>query len=178
MSEPIRYAQPHVARSAFAAIVREHYGRLCSFAYRFVDSSDVAEDIVQDVFARLWRQFEGFDRADPLPYLYQAVRNRAVSWLRTQGVRARWQERARPETDAAAPGPGPAALVEAQEIRAAVGRAVQALPDRCRLIFTMHREQELSYSEIARVLGLSIKTVETQMGRALRMLRERLRDLR
>jgi RNA polymerase sigma-70 factor (ECF subfamily) len=178
MSEASHRPRPDDTRSAFASLVLAHYGRLCGFAHRFVGSADVAEDLVQDVFIAVWRRFETFDRDDPLPYLYQAVRNRAVSFLRTQGSRARWEERAGPETDAAAPGPTPAGAVEAAEIRAALRRAVDALPERCRLIFTMNREQDLSYSEIARVLGLSLKTVETQMGRALRLLRERLRDHR
>ncbi len=153
--------------------MRQHYGRLCNFAFRFLDSRDVAEDVVQDVFAHLWRRREGFDVHDPLPYLYQAVRNRAVSYRRGQLVRERWRERAR-GTEGEQPASAASSEVEAAELGTAVARAVAELPERCRLIFTMSREQDLSYAEISRVLGISVKTVETQIGRALKALRSRL----
>lgn len=63
---------------------------------------------------------------------------------------------------------------DATDIAVAIERAIDALPERCRQVFRMHREQQLSYSEIARLLGLSVKTVDNHMGRALKMLRERL----
>ncbi len=157
--------------SPFDELVRAHYGRLCNFAYRFVRSRDAAEDVVQEVFARLWQQRQQFDVRDPLPYLYQAVRNRLVTSRRHELVRARWragvEHEERHATDAASD-------VELADLRRAVARAIDALPERCRLIFTMSREQDLSYAEIARVLDISVKTVETQMGRALKALRTRL----
>ena len=160
------------AGTAFDALVREHYGRLCNFAARLVRSRETAEDIVQDVFARIWHRREQFDIRDPLPYLYQAVRNRVVMHARRQRLHDRWWEGAAREQDA---GSADAATeAECADLAAAVGRAVEALPERCRVIFTMSREQDLSYAEIASVLGISVKTVETQMGRALRVLRTRL----
>lgn len=178
MTQPRSAHVPEGATApTFDALVRAHYGRLCNFAFRFVESRDVAEDVVQDVFTLLWRRREGFDVRDPLPYLYQAVRNRAVSYRRAQVVRDRWLQRAtrteggRPSSAASS---AASAGVEAAELAGAVVRAVSELPERCRLIFTMSREQDLSYAEIARVLGISVKTVETQMGRALKALRSRL----
>ena len=157
--------------SAFDELVRAHYGRLCNFAYRFARSRDAAEDVVQEVFTRLWQQREQFDVRDPLPYLYQAVRNRLVTSRRHELVRERWRadvdHEDRHTRDAAS-------AVELADLRRAVARAIDALPERCRLIFTMSREQDLSYAEIARVLDISVKTVETQMGRALKALRARL----
>jgi RNA polymerase sigma-70 factor (ECF subfamily) len=174
MTEPLTSPLQDDPGAAFDALVRAHYGRLCNFGFRFVGSRDVAEDIVQDVFALLWRQRGEFDVRDPLPYLYQAVRNRAVSYQRQQGVRERWRDQVSAgSADRAAEGGG-ASDLEAKELAGAVARAVQELPERCRLIFTMSREQDLSYVEIARALGISVKTVETQMGRALKALRTRL----
>lgn len=151
--------------------MRAHYGRLCNFAYRFTRSRDAAEDVVQEVFTRLWQQREQFDVRDPLPYLYQAVRNRLVTSRRHELVRERWQAGAdhigRDADDAAS-------QVELADLHRAVARAVETLPERCRLIFTMSREQDLSYAEIARALDISVKTVETQMGRALKALRARV----
>ncbi len=158
--------------AAFDALVRAHYGRLCNFAYRYVDSRDIAEDIVQDVFTRLWRQRDAFDVRDPLPYLYQAVRNRAVSYRRQSVVRDRWreQEALRGDRDDA----DTASAAELADLAQVIALVIEALPERCRLIFTMSREQYLTYAEIAQALGISVKTVETQMGRALKALRARL----
>ena len=157
--------------STFDELVRAHYGRLCNFAYRFARSRDAAEDVVQEVFTRLWQQREQFDVRDPLPYLYQAVRNRLVTSRRHELVRERWRadvdHESRHARDAAS-------AVELADLRRAAARAIDALPERCRLIFTMSREQDLSYAEIARLLDISVKTVETQMGRALKALRARL----
>lgn len=158
--------------SAFDALVRAHYARLCSFVYRILHSETDAEDVVQGVFSRIWvRQLE-FDYSDPLPYLYRAVRNAALTHLRDRRVRA--QRLAAFEPPDADPVPGAAAGMEQSELAGAFRRAVAGLPPRCRTIYTMNREQGLTYAEIARVLGISVKTVETQMGRALRTLRTSL----
>jgi RNA polymerase sigma-70 factor (ECF subfamily) len=131
-----------------------------------------AEDIVQDVFLRLWERGAHFAFDDPLPYLYQAARNAATSAARKKDVRARWQVALRAESDS---GSSTVEIdLEERELDAAVAAAIDSLPERCREIFTMHRQQDLTYPEIARVLGISVKTVETQMGRALKALRSRL----
>jgi RNA polymerase sigma-70 factor (ECF subfamily) len=70
--------------------------------------------------------------------------------------------------------PAPSLLVE-DEIKVALKRAVESLPDRCREVFELSRTHNLKYSEIAQTLGISVKTVEAQMGKALRVLREELR---
>jgi len=180
MSQPLHSMRPegHLDRpeantsTSFDGLVRTHYGRLCNFAMRLVRSRETAEDIVQDVFDRVWQRRDQFDIHDPLPYLYQAVRNRAIMHARRRQVFEHWWEGA--ARDVEARGPDAAAQVERADLAQAVRTAVGALPDRCRLIFTMSREQDLSYAEIARLLGISVKTVETQMGRALKSLRTRL----
>ena len=174
MTEPLASHGSPDTDLAFDALVRAHYGRLCNFVYRFVGSRDVAEDIVQDVFVRLWQNREAFDIKDPLPYLYQSVRNRAVSHRRQTVVRKRWREQTESVAQERRAASSAASEAEVGELADAVARAVDALPERCRLVFTMSREQDLSYAEIARVLGISVKTVETQMGRALKSLRARL----
>ena len=158
--------------SAFDALVRAHYARLCTFAYRMVRSPAAAEDIVQDVFARIWERDLRLDYSDPLPYLYRAARNGALMYLRHERVTQRWQQTARAEAHRDVGGADERA--HADELTRAIRTSIETLPERCELIFRMHREQDLSYAEIARVLGLSIKTVETQMGRALKSLRKSL----
>lgn len=155
-------------REAFEALVRANYERLANLAYRYLESDAAAEDAVQEVLLKVWRRREAVNLADPLPYLYQAVRNECLMALRR---RRRWAmtELDVEHLEAPADEGEPAA-----DLQAAITRAVGALPERCRLVYTMHREQDLSYAEIARILGISRKTVENQMGRALRTLRKHL----
>lgn len=153
----------------FDAMVRAHYGRLCDFVYRYVRSRATAEDIVQDIFVRILRS-ERFDYDDPLPYLYRAARNGAASHVRQQRTR----ERLRAQAGSAAGSRRAEAEAEYHELAEAVDHAIDSLPARAREIFTMSRVQGLTYAEIARTLGLSIKTVDNQMGRALKLLRVRL----
>lgn len=177
MPQPMvpRHPLPPSAESdapAFDALVRAHYARLCNFAARLVRSRETAEDIVQDVFGRLWQGRDRLDVHDPLPYLYQAVRNRAIMHARRSRVHDRWWETQAAEPEPSAP--SAAEEIECTDLAEALARAIESLPERCRLVFTMSREQDLTYSQIARALDISVKTVETQMGRALKVLRSRL----
>jgi RNA polymerase sigma-70 factor, ECF subfamily len=158
--------------TGFDQLVLTSYADLCRFCYRITGSRAAAEDIVQDVFAAIWRRGTVFDYGDPLPYLYRAVRNRAISHQRQLRRHGGWlmswaQERAEHLAPAADPS-------EVEDLARAIDAAVAALPARRRAIFALHRDQHLTYAEIAVALGISIKTVETQMGRALKALRERL----
>lgn len=164
------------ARARFEALVRAHYPRLCNFATRYVDTRETAEDIVQEVFLSIWRRDVQIDHETPLPYLYRAVMNRAVMHLRQRRVRDRW----RAQVQATAESTGDSAEVgldeelELAELMRAVSEVIEGLPERCRQVFTMSRQQDLTYDQIATILGISVKTVETHMGRALKALRLRL----
>jgi RNA polymerase sigma-70 factor (family 1) len=166
------------ATQAFEALVRVHYGRLCAFAYRLVGSREAAEDIVHEVLLRIWRDRDRFEFRDPLAYLYRSVRNRIISDRRRRAGRERLLAEASLGGTVSPPGTRQAddteAAAEGEDLARAAARAVDALPERCRLVFTMRREQGLSYAEIARALDLSVKTVENQMTRAAKILRARL----
>jgi RNA polymerase sigma-70 factor, ECF subfamily len=159
------------ASQAFDALVRAHYGKLCGFAYRLLGSREMAEDAVHDVFLHVWQGRERFDFRDPLAYLYRAVRNRIISDRRHHLVHDRVVADIGEMSNSA---PDAADDVEGEELARAAARAVETLPPRCRLVFTMRREQGLSYAEIAQVLDISVKTVENQMTRAAKLLRARL----
>jgi RNA polymerase sigma-70 factor (ECF subfamily) len=158
--------------SAFDEIFRASYASLVRSAESLVRSRAVAEEIVQDVMFELWRRRDALEReTSPQAYLFQSTRNRALNHLRHQRVEKRGEPYAAGRTEMEAS--GPAVLVE-EEIDVALRDAVAALPDRCREIFELSRTQGLKYAEIASLLGISVKTVEAQMGKALRSLRERL----
>ena len=152
--------------AAFEAMVHAHYATLGAFAWRLAGSRAAAEDIVHEVLLRIWRGRQHFGFENPLPYLYQAVRNEADSWRRRAG-------RAAEIGDHEDPGPDAQRAVEMNDLRGAVAQAVDAMPARRREIFRMQREQGLTYAQIASLLGISIKTVEVQMGRALKAIRLR-----
>jgi RNA polymerase sigma-70 factor (ECF subfamily) len=156
--------------AAFEAAFRMHYAALCAFARHRVGSIDAAEELVQETFLRVWQNRERLDPAQSLrSYLYRAVLNHALNELKHRRVETRWlrlESTAPSSLDAGADD-----AVQANELAAAIAHTLDSLPDRCRLIFSMSRDQGLTYAEIGNILGISIKTVETQMGRALKALR-------
>jgi RNA polymerase sigma-70 factor (ECF subfamily) len=159
-------------QSAFDTVFRAHYAPLVGLAEGMLRSRAVAEEIVQDVMLELWKRRESLAIEDSLrAYLFRSTRNRSLNHLRHLRVeREGAPHAALPD---AAPATAPSTLVE-EELNAALKEAMGALPERCREVFELSRVQGLRYAEIAAVLGISIKTVEGQMGKALRILRERL----
>lgn len=159
--------------AAFDAIFRRWYTPLVGVADRMLRDSAAAEELAQDVLLELWRRRTALDTGDePGPYLIRAVRNRALNRLRHARVAAR----AAPllAVDETSPVSSPAAQAVESELAVAIDAAVAALPPGCRQVFLLSRAEGLRYSDIAARLGISPKTVEAQMGRALRLLRARL----
>ncbi len=149
---------------------------LVVYLSRFVTTREAAEDIVQDLFLALWRTRETLEvRETVTTYLYAAARHRALDVLKHERVVQRWAERNAPSEVSPAPSPERATMLT--ELAAALDEAVATLPARGRTIFRLSREG-LTYREIAASLGLSVKTVETHMHRALTALRVRLRSFR
>jgi RNA polymerase sigma-70 factor (ECF subfamily) len=166
--EKIRYGDAE----AFEHLFKTHCKPLINFARRFVQDTQIAENIVQDVFLKIWSiRKELNPTLNIKSYLYTAVKNGALKQLRNEAVERRGADRLQslaPDT------PTPEDEWHEKEIAASVHEAMQELPEKCRIIFSMNRFDRLTYAEIADILNLSIKTVETQMGRALKFLRKRL----
>ena len=163
---------------ALEVVFRSHYSGMASFVQRFVRSPDLAEELVQDVFLKLWSKREQLADIETLrTYLFRAARNTALNYLRRVKLERRWAEEQGTEADPPATFAADDDTVE-QEVAAAVKQAIDRLPPRCREIFLMSRDGGLTYAEIARSLDISVKTVETQMGRALKSLRASLHHFR
>ncbi len=165
--------------TAFEPLFREHYHGLAVYAARIVSSDAVAEEIVQDVLLRVWEQRERLAIAGSVAgYLYGAVRNQALAFLRHERVERRWREQPetqrQPHADAASFAADEA--TRAAELSAAIERAIAELPPRCRETYLLRRQHHLSYAEIARVMRVAPKTVEIQIGAALKALRASLAD--
>ena len=148
---------------------------LIHFVRRYVQDTSIAESLVQDVFLALWANRAQLDPTRNIKtYLYTAAKNQALKHQRHLDVVHRSAEEVlltfpRLKT--------PEDEWREKELAAAVYQAIEALPEKCRLIFSMNRFDHLTYAEIAEIQEISIKTVETQMGRALKFLRNRLAHL-
>lgn len=160
------------ARDAFDAIFRTWYAPLVRAADAVVRERAVAEELVQDVMLELWRRRHELARdGSAQAYLFRSTRNRALNHLRHQQVARRGAVHAAAPVAREAPAPSQLA---AGEIDAAIRTALDRLTPRCREVFLLSRTHGLKYAEIAHTLGVSVKAVEAQMGKALRTMREQL----
>ena len=160
--------------AAFDALFRLYYQPLCRYAQRMLDGDpDEAEEIVQTVFVKIWEQRERLEIQWTLKaYLYKMVHNRCLNWIRDHRSR---QAPLEIQEDAGAAS-GAADQLQGEDLQRAVAAALDKLPPQCRKIFELSRFEELKYREIADQLELSVKTVEVQMGKALRLMRSYLSD--
>jgi RNA polymerase sigma-70 factor (ECF subfamily) len=167
---------------AFEAMFVAHYQTLYTFAYRLLGDQASAEDVVQDVFRRVWeRRAAWAPHAGTQAYLIGATRNAALNVLRQDATAARTEARAvredlRPGASAEAV-PVTEAL-EAAELAADIAQAARRLPPRCQQVFLSRWRDGLTIAETARALGLAPKTVEMHMTKALGLIRQRLKRRR
>ena len=151
----------------FEMAYKQYFASLVGFAYQYVEDSEISEDIVQEMFGKLWDKSETVDiRTNLKSYLFGAVRNACLNHLRHQKVVAsheseRGEERVHQLN-----------FMEMDELQEKVNEALAQLPEKRRQIFELSRFQDKKYHEIAAELDVSIKTVETQMSRALKVMRE------
>ena len=172
--------------AACEALYLEHHERLWKFAYGYVRSRDVAEEIVQDVFLALWRGRREWEvRTSARTWLYAAVRHQALNHLRHERVVARLAasvdgeggsresqaDADRPRAIAMGAPPADAQrIVEERELDETVARAIATLPERCRVAMTLRWKHDLSAAEIARVLATTPESVRVLLTRARRDL--------
>ncbi len=158
--------------AAFDEIFRQWYEPVVRSANRVLHDPGIAEELSQDVFLEFWRRRETLaPESSVAGYLMQAVRNRALNHLRHLQV----QKKSAVYVEALSePAERADAALDAGELAAALTKAIADLPPRTREVFVMSRERNMRYSEIAEALNVSVKAVEANMSRALRMLRERL----
>lgn len=155
----------------FEGLFRELFKPLCSFAIKYVRDLDSAREIVHDVFVVVWEKFETLPAdTNHRSYLFTAVRNRCLNHLRDakktvlMDVIPDQNETEEPQN------------LQAAELEQAIAYAIETLPERCRMVFELNRHEGLKYAQIAEKMGISIKTVEAQMSKALTIMREHLRE--
>ena len=161
--------------TAFEMLFKTYSQRLIYFSRRYVLDKQTAENIVQDVFLRIWQNKENLNPSKSIKsYLFTAVKNESLKQLRHLSVEKQQQENV---SRLSVVELTPDEAIDKNELKGELNKAINDLPEKCREIFYMSRFDQLKYSEIADILGISIKTVETQMGRALKKLRGQLAHL-
>jgi len=165
----------HADEEVFMQLLfRAFYQPLGNVIYRVVQDRAVAEDLLQDLFLKVWNNRGTLVITTTYKaYLYRAAMNMALHHLQKHKRQVAWD-------DARVSEPSRNATTEhldGEEAELAVAGALEALPPQCRAVFVMSREEGMSYRQIAEALNVAPKTVENQMGKALRLMRERLSDL-
>lgn len=156
-------------QSSFEELFRTYFTPLMLFARKFLVNEDDAREVVHKVFISLWERREDMDVSSSLKsYLFTSVHNRSLNVIRD---RKKFSDEELPEV---AGDWDVSTQIESMELEEKIREAIQSLPEKCRQIFELNRFEGLKYSEIAQQLDISVKTVENQMSKALRILREKL----
>jgi RNA polymerase sigma-70 factor, ECF subfamily len=160
--------------SAFNTLFKEWYPVLCHFAAKFVGDISIAEDLVQDVFINLWKSRNSLDPETNLPaYLYASTRHNCFHQIKKNQREARileiQQEKVSDEPEEQS---SYLHLIRLKKLY----DAVDQLPDKTKQVFVMAKMEGLTYEEIAGYLGVSVKTIEKQMGSALQKLRAEMKS--
>lgn len=157
----------------FRQLFDRFYAPLCRYAFLMLKDRMEAEEVVLDMFIYLWKNREWVDIDISVErYLFRSVRNRSLNFLRTRHEKGELID----EGMQISVPPG-LSRVEMDDISGLVQSAVEALPPKCRKIFSLSRESGLSNAEIASEMGISVKTVEAHITRALKELRVQFKKL-
>lgn len=157
-------------KAAYRALYDRYYKYLVVTANNILGDSETARDLSQDVFFELWRRREEIEVQSSLKYyLRRSVVNKTLNHIKSRRLDFTEPERLpeRPSNSIDAQ-----TQLEVSDLEQVIHQAIAALPERCRVIFTLCRLENLSHKEIAEQLNISTKTIENQMTRALASLRE------
>lgn len=155
---------------AIDLLFRAHYSYLCRVVYRIIPDSNLVEDLVQDVFYELWKKKDTLQiKSTVRGYLKRAAVNKSLNYVRDQKMKfddAQEGDIVQKDTQFSIQ-----KQMEGAEMQQIINKAIDDLPERCRIIFVLSRFEEMTYQEIADSLDISIKTVENQISKALKQLR-------
>ncbi len=160
--------------SAIDLIFRKYYSFLCKSVYRIIPDTQITEDLAQDVFYGLWKKRDQLKITTSLKaYLKRAALNKALNYIRDQKIDFR---NAPAKEELVSKQDSIVQELAADNLQQEIDAAIDNLPERCRLVFVLSRFEELSYRQISEQLGISMKTVENQISKALKSLRVALAD--
>jgi RNA polymerase sigma-70 factor (ECF subfamily) len=161
------------ALQAIQLIYKKYHLPLFHTAYRILSTEEEAKDVVQEVFIKFWESRLRLEISSSLQaYLHRAVINTALNHLQKNKKTFSTSL----EKSYQISNPATAQPMMKEELEEAIQRAIQGLPTRCRLVFSLNRYEGLSYKEIAASLSISTKAVEKEMMKALKLLRKYLKE--
>ncbi len=161
--------------SAFEMIFKSYYQPLCRYAYSFLADKEEAEEVVQSAFITVWEKRKSLDIQTSLKsYLYRMVRNACLNVIKHEKIKQQHVAHELAVTEASYE--SVSQKVYASELELKISEAMKVLPEQCRLVFQLSRFEELKYQEIADQLQISVKTVENHIGKALKIMREQLKE--
>jgi len=164
---------PEGDRDFIKSLFDEYYADLVVFCMKYVIAREIAEEIVQDVFVKLWNNINKYKIEKTIKgYLFTAVKNNSINYLKSKFARIRFVglDSLNAETSSVSF----ENEITAKELNDLITRAVNLLPPRCRIIFNLSRNAGLSYDEIAREMNISRRTVETQISIAIKKIKNHL----
>jgi RNA polymerase sigma-70 factor (ECF subfamily) len=164
-----------MSRSEFESLFNGTYSDLCAYAKLILNDLDAAEEIVQDLFVKFWENRAEIEIASSArSYLFKSVRNASLNFIKHRTIEESYKQYNKEVMESGAV----AADVELEdsEMEIQIRRAIDMLPPERKKIFIMCRFDGLKYKEIADKNGISVKTVENQMGKAMKFLKEELSD--
>ncbi len=153
-------------------LFQQYFNVLCLRAIRVVKHREIAEDLVQELFLEIWNKRDRINITSSFKsYLSRSIVNRSLNWLRAnKQVFEDAETGLMHKTD----NYSISAEIQKDELESYLNECIDELPEKCRLVFILSRYEELSYKEIANKLEISVKTVENQISKALKLLRIRL----
>jgi RNA polymerase sigma-19 factor, ECF subfamily len=156
-------------QGSFEKLFREYFAPLISFAKKILVDEDDAREVVHQVFITIWEKRQEMDLSVSLKsYLFTSVHNRSLNVIRDR------KKFSSSEVPDIASEWDVSAVIESMELEEKIMEVIGSLPEKCREVFAMSRFEGLKYSEIAEKMNISVKTVENQMSKALKILREKL----
>jgi RNA polymerase sigma-70 factor (ECF subfamily) len=157
------------AEKAAELLFKKYYSDVCYAVYRIIPDVARSEDIAQDVFMEIWRKKETINiKTSVKAYLKRAGVNKALNYIRANKVKFEDDDSYEMKNLSIRDHGND---LEAQDLQSIVDQAIESLPPKCRNVFSLSRFEDMSYKEIAAKLDISIKTVENQIGKALKILR-------
>jgi len=161
--------------NAFEEFYKENAFKLFQFAFTFIQSKELSEEIINDVLLKLWQKRGHLDKIQNINvYLYVAVKNTAINYMQQSSAKKNI-DLEKITTDHFYMSPDPEQVMMTDELRKLIEKSVNQLPPRCKLIFKMVKQDGLAYAEVASILDISYKTVTTQLVIALKKLKELLK---
>jgi RNA polymerase sigma-19 factor, ECF subfamily len=161
--------------AAFEQVFKTHYKNLHAYAFTILKDEEEAQEVVQQVFFKLWERSEHLSFSGPVAaYLYRAVHNESLNFLKHQKVKADHQLHVAYSMKSKSEHVH--GKMATKDLQKRFTEALNELPEQCRTVFQLSRFEDMKYREIADKLDISVKTVENHMGKALKLLRTKLVD--